>query len=177
MISSVRGRAILLITFVVFVAAGCQRQPPAAAKPHLVTFNQDIAPILYANCATCHRPIDAVQAKAADPVCFAGAPFSVLAYRDVSRHARQIASATARRVMPPWLPASGYGDFAAARQLTDAQIALVQQWAEQGAPEGDPASRPPLPELPTGWQLGQPDLVVQARSTGSMNGALPGDQP
>src|SRR5204863_9558499 len=27
---------------------------------------------------------------------------------------------------------------------------------------GDPAARPPLPVLPRGWQLGQPDLVVQA---------------
>ena len=162
MISFVRARAILLITFVALVAAGCQNQAASTAKPRLVRFNQDVAPILYANCATCHRPIDAVQAKAADPLCFAGAPFSVLEYRDVSRHAKQIASATERRVMPPWLPAPGYGDFSAARQLTDAQIALLQQWAEQGAPEGDPAGKPPLPALPTGWQLGQPDLVVQA---------------
>ena len=162
MILCVRARTAVLIAFAACVAAGCQRQPQPAAQPRPVTFNQDIAPILYANCATCHRPIDAAQAKSADPLCFAGAPFSVLEYRDVRSHAKQIASATARRVMPPWLPADGYGDFAGARRLRDDQIALLQQWAEQGAPEGDPAARPPLPELPAGWQLGQPDLVVQA---------------
>ena len=161
MIPTVRFRAVVLSIFTVLITAGCSRQePPARART--VTFNQDIAPILYANCATCHRPIDATQAKSADPVCFAGAPFSVLEYRDVSRRARQIASAAARRVMPPWLPAPSYGEFSAARQLTDGQIALLQQWAEQGAPEGDAATRPPLPALPAGWQLGQPDLVVQA---------------
>jgi tetratricopeptide (TPR) repeat protein len=64
--------------------------------------------------------------------------------------------------MPPWLPSDGDVEFAGARRLRDDQIALLQQWAEQGAPEGDPANKPPLPALPTGWQLGQPDLVVQA---------------
>jgi tetratricopeptide (TPR) repeat protein len=136
--------------------AACHRAP----QP--VTFNNQIAPILYSNCATCHRPIDAAQAASADPVCFAGAPFSVLEYRDASRRAKQIAAAAATGAMPPWLPADGYGEFQGARRLREDQIALLRQWAEQGAPEGDPASRPPLPDLPTGWQLGQPDLVVSA---------------
>ena len=143
-----------------FLAAACGRAPEPQVR--VVTFNRDIAPILYENCATCHRPIDGSRAPSGDPICFAGAPFSVLGYRDVVGHAKQIASATAARRMPPWLPSGGDFEFAGARRLTDDQIALLQQWAEQGAPEGDPASKPPLPELPTGWQLGQPDLVVQA---------------
>src|SRR6266566_5189510 len=139
-------------------AAACSQQP----RVRVVTFNRDVAPILYEHCATCHRPIDGSRTSSGDPVCFAGAPFSVLEYRDVSRHAKEIASAVARRAMPPWLPADGYGEFAGARRLRDDQIALLQQWAEQGAPEGDTGAKPPLPELPKGWQLGQPDLVVQA---------------
>ena len=149
-------RPTCLLLFPTVLAAACQQ------KPRVVTFNHDIAPVLYEHCATCHRPIDAAQASAADPICFAGAPFSVLEYRDVSRHAKEIASATASRRMPPWLPAEGYGDFAGARRLRDDQIALIRQWVDQGAPEGDPAAKPALPELPKGWQLGQPDLVVQA---------------
>ena len=144
--------------FLFLAAAACSQKP----QTRVVTFNREIAPILYENCATCHRPIDAAQANTADPVCFAGAPFSVLEYRDVSRHAKEIASAAKSRRMPPWLPAEGYGEFAGARRLSDDQIALLRQWAEQGAPEGDPAARPALPELPKGWQLGQPDLIVQA---------------
>src|SRR5580765_5293308 len=144
--------------FVLFAAA-CSRQP---RTPQPVTFNRDIAPILYDNCATCHRPIDGSRGASGDPICFAGAPFSVLEYRDVVRHAKQIASATAARRMPPWLPSDGDVEFAGARRLRDDQIAMLQQWAEQGAPEGDPANKPAPPALPTGWQLGQPDLVVQA---------------
>src|SRR5215813_805786 len=143
-----------------FFLAACSRAPQSQIR--VVTFNRDIAPILYSNCATCHRPIEGLRADSGDPICFAGAPFSVLEYRDVSRHAKEIASATASRRMPPWLPTEGHGDFAGARRLRDDQIALLQQWAEQGAPEGDPAAKPALPELPRGWQLGQPDLVVQA---------------
>jgi tetratricopeptide (TPR) repeat protein len=155
---SCRSSLSWLSCLLLFAACGRAPQP----RNRIITFNRDVAPLLYANCATCHRPIDAAQAASADPVCFAGAPFSVLEYRNVSRRAKDIASAAARRVMPPWLPAEGYGEFAGARRLRDDQIALLQQWAEQGAPEGDPAGKPPLPELPTGWQLGQPDLVVQA---------------
>src|SRR4051812_24200307 len=147
--------------FLFLVAApACTRA--TQSQPRVITFNNDVAPILYANCASCHRPIDGAQAASGDPVCFAGAPFSVLEYRDVSKRAKQIAAAAARRTMPPWLPEEGWGEFAGARRLTEAQIALLQQWAEQGAPEGDTAARPPLPDLPSGWQLGQPDLVVQA---------------
>jgi tetratricopeptide (TPR) repeat protein len=144
-----------------FLLAACSRVPRAASV-RVVTFNKDIAPILYDNCATCHRPIEGLRAASGDPICFAGAPFSVLEYRDVSRHAKEIAAAVASRRMPPWLPADGYGEFADTRRLRDDQIALLRQWAEQGAPEGDPAATPALPELPKGWQLGQPDLVVQA---------------
>ena len=160
--SSPSGLSRLSCLFLFLAVAACSQKPQAAAV-RIVTFNRDIAPIVYANCATCHRPVDgAARLASGEPICFAGAPFSVLEYRDVAPHAKQIASAVARRSMPPWLPADGYGEFAGARKLTDAQIALLKQWAEQGAPEGDPAAKPPLPELPKGWQLGQPDLVVQA---------------
>ncbi|HVZ21421.1 MAG TPA: tetratricopeptide repeat protein [Vicinamibacterales bacterium] len=153
---------LLFITAVLLAAAACSRTPARPAV-HVVTFNEDIAPILYDHCATCHRPVNVATSPvpAGEVVCFAGAPFSVLAYRDVAPHAKQIAAAVARRQMPPWLPADGYGDFAGARRLTDEQIATLKQWAEQGAPEGDPAHRPTPPSLPDGWQLGQPDLVVK----------------
>ena len=62
--------------------------------------------------------------------------------------------------MPPWLPEHGYGDFANERRLTDDQIAIIQRWVDQGAVEGAPADKPAIPAWPQGWQLGQPDLVL-----------------
>ena len=112
-----------------------------------VTFTKDIAPIVFAHCATCHRPGEA-------------APFSLLAYADVRRRAQQIALMTKNRSMPPWKPEPGYGEFAGARRLRDRQVELIQQWVDLGAPEGDASDLPPAPRWASGWQLGKPDLVV-----------------
>ena len=95
-----------------------------------------------------------------DPICVAGAPFSVLDYDSVRRHARAIASAVQRRAMPPWLPEPGHGEFAGERRLRDDQIALIAKWVESGAPEGNPADAPKPPTFSGGWQLGTPDLVL-----------------
>ena len=112
-----------------------------------VTFTRDIAPIVFAHCATCHRP--------GEP-----APFSLLTYDDVRRRARQVALLTKNRSMPPWKPEPGYGEFAGARRLSDQQVELIRQWVELGAPEGDASDLPPAPRWASGWQLGTPDLVV-----------------
>ena len=117
----------------------------AAAAP---TFNKDIAPILYENCATCHRPGEV-------------APFSLLSYQDAAKRAGLIATVTQKRYMPPWKPEPGYGDFDHVRRLTDSQIAKIQEWATTGAPEGDAADKPAVPTFPTGWQAGEPDQVLE----------------
>ena len=149
---------------VAVVAAGavaCRSHQPDVASVRVPTFNHDIAPIVFKNCATCHRPARPdVTSDGPDPVCIAGAPFSLLEYRDVRAHAKEIAAATKRRAMPPWLPEHGYGDFANERRLRDEQIATIESWVAHGAPEGEPAEKPSPPTWPDGWQLGQPDLVL-----------------
>ena len=62
--------------------------------------------------------------------------------------------------MPPWLPERGDVAFANERRLRDDQIAMIQQWVEDGSPEGEAADRPAIPTWPEGWQLGQPDLIL-----------------
>ncbi len=119
--------------------------PLEAAEP--VTFTRDIAPIVFAHCTTCHRPGEV-------------APFSLQTYRDVRQRMTLVADATQRRLMPPWKPDGPRGVFLDDRSLTDAQIALIQQWAAAGGPEGDPRDLPPTPTFASGWQLGTPDLVV-----------------
>jgi mono/diheme cytochrome c family protein len=114
-----------------------------AATP---TFNRDIAPILYDNCATCHRPGQV-------------APFSLLTYSDAAKRAALIATVTAKRYMPPWKAEAGYSHFLNERRLTDAQINMIAEWARNGAPEGDPQQRPAPPQFASGWQAGKPDAV------------------
>ncbi|MCA9169974.1 MAG: tetratricopeptide repeat protein [Planctomycetales bacterium] len=112
------------------------------------TFAHDVGPIVFQHCAVCHRPGE-------------GAPFELLTYADVASRATQIAEVTATRYMPPWLPEPGSHRLAFERRLTEAQIQTIQAWAANGKLRGDEAGLPPLPEMTTGWQLGEPDLVVR----------------
>src|ERR1051326_8463193 len=110
---------------------------PAFSAP--VTFNQQIAPIVYQNCSPCHRPGES-------------APFSLLSYDDVKRHAAQIAAVTKRRYMPPWLPEPGHAAFLDERRLTDAEIQSIQDCVTQGAPLGPAARAPQPPKFHDEWQ-------------------------
>src|SRR5437773_6621966 len=101
-----------------------------AAQPRL-TFN-DVAPIIWNRCATCHRAGEI-------------GPFSLLTYDDVKRRATQIAQVTSRRIMPPWKPVPGKGDFEAPRRLPDSDLQKLLRWIDEGAIEGDPAELPPRP--------------------------------
>ena len=119
-------------------------QAAAAAPP---TFNEDIAPILHSQCATCHRPGEV-------------APFSLLTYEDAAKRAQLIAAVTSARVMPPWKAEEGHGTFVGERRLSKAQIDTIREWATAGAPEGDPSKRPAPPKFAEGWQVGEPDQIV-----------------
>jgi len=114
-----------------------------------VTFNRDIAPIMFQSCARCHRAGES-------------GPFPLLTYEDVKKHARQIQTVARTRFMPPWLPEPQALKFADQLRLPDEQIASIKKWIEEGAPEGNPAELPPQPKFVEGWQLGQPDLVLKA---------------
>ncbi len=124
-------------------------QSSSAAPGVQVTFNRDIAPIVFHSCATCHRPGEA-------------APFSLLNYSDVKKHARQIVDLTRSRAMPPWLPEPQELKFADELRLSSSEINLIQRWVEQGKVEGDPAALPPPPKFVEGWRLGEPDLILTA---------------
>ena len=117
-----------------------------------VTFNKDIAPIIYQNCAACHRPGEA-------------APFSLLSYADVAKKGTTLAGAVASRYMPPWKADPASYEYRDQRRLTDGQIALIQTWVKQGMPEGAAKDRTAPPTFASGWRLGEPDLVVEMPAT------------
>ncbi|MEX1364521.1 MAG: tetratricopeptide repeat protein, partial [Nannocystaceae bacterium] len=76
-------------------------------------------------------------------------------------HATQIAEVTASGFMPPWLPVAGHGRFRGERRLDEVARATLARWVEQGAPAGDLGRAPAAPSIPTGWSLGEPDLVLR----------------
>jgi mono/diheme cytochrome c family protein len=127
-------------------APAAHAKPPAAT----VSYTHDVASIMDKNCVSCHR---------AGQV----APFALTSYEDVSKRAALIVAVAQSHYMPPWKAEAGLGHFANERRLTDAQIHLLQQWADQGAPKGRGAP-PPAPQFASGWQNGEPDLVLQPKA-------------
>ncbi len=112
-----------------------------------ITYTRDIAPILFKNCAACHHAGDI-------------GPFSLLQFEDARKRARQIATLTESRSMPPW-HAESHGEFAAERKLTTIEIATIRKWVDAGAPEGATADMPAPPSFPKEWPLGTPDFVAE----------------
>lgn len=122
--------------------------PDRTAATTTITFAEHIAPIVFNNCASCHRPGES-------------APFSLTTYAEVRPWGRQIATVTRTRQMPPWKAAAADYPLQGARRLTDQQIELIQKWVAAGMPQGNPAKQPPLPTFAGEWPLGQPDLIVR----------------
>ncbi len=126
---------------------GAAQRDPQPTAPAPVTFNKEIAPMLWQNCGTCHRSGQIGS-------------FDLTTYAEVRPRARQIVRAVKSRRMPPWKPEAGHGNFVGARMLASEQIALIERWADQGSLEGHSRDLPTPPAWSPGWQTGQPDLVV-----------------
>jgi Copper type II ascorbate-dependent monooxygenase, C-terminal domain len=141
-------RSINAVAVAVLLGAGVA---PAWAQPAtgapVPTFTKDVAPILYANCTSCHRPGEI-------------APMSLITFKDARPWARAIAARTADGTMPPWHADPAFGSFANERRLTDAQKSVIDRWAKGGAPEGNAADLPAAPVYPDGWNIGKPDVVL-----------------
>jgi hypothetical protein len=123
---------------------------PAVAQQ--VTFTKDVAPILHRSCSGCHRPGDI-------------APMVLMTYNDVRPWARAIKDRVARRQMPPWFLDRHIGiqQYKNDPSLADEEIRTIVKWVDAGAPQGDPADMPALPQWSAadGWDIGEPDLIVR----------------
>jgi mono/diheme cytochrome c family protein len=134
--------AIVLLGAGVLATAGAN----SSAKKD-VTFNRDVAPIFFNNCAQCHRSNDI-------------APMSLMSYKEARPWARSIKEKVLTREMPPWSPDPKYGEFSNDHRLAQRDIDTIVAWVDQGAKEGDPKDLV-VPEFSTtdGWTLGKPDAV------------------
>ncbi len=129
-------------------AFGCTLRAAKAPKSTAVTYAEHIAPIMQQRCQGCHRTGEV-------------APFTLLSYNDAKTWAAEIAYYTKARLMPPWKPAPGIGDFKHSRRMSDEELDLIAKWVEAGAPAGDLSKAPKALKFPEGWVLGEPDYVVQ----------------
>ena len=118
---------------------------PAAGVP---TFTKDVAPILYKNCTTCHRPGEI-------------APMSLMTYEEARPWAKSIRDEVSEGHMPPWHADAPKGTFHNERVLTAEEKDILAKWANGGAPKGDPNDMPPVPTYTEGWVLGKPDAVFE----------------
>jgi len=127
-------------------------------------WHQDVAPLVTEACQGCHSDGGI-------------APFPMQTYQQTSPWAALMADYAESREMPPWHaietdecqpPLSFKHD----PRLSDEQIQLLRDWANVGAPEGDPALAAPLPEPPN-LDLQSPTTTVTMESPLSIDGQPP----
>jgi hypothetical protein len=112
------------------------------------TFSKDVAPIFQKNCMSCHRPGEI-------------APMSLMSYKEIRPWARSIREKVASREMPPWHADPKYGEWSNDRRLSQQEVDTVLKWVDAGAPEGQTSDLPKTPQFAQGWQIGEPDLIIQ----------------
>ncbi|MEI8254450.1 MAG: hypothetical protein WCJ30_02135 [Deltaproteobacteria bacterium] len=143
---------------------------------HVPTWYGDIAPFAYGACGACH-------------IAGGVGPFDITRWDEVIARGGGIAALTLARTMPP-MPVDNSGachTFSNARSLTDGQIALIQTWAQNGMPQGDPSLAPPPRRRPPGsparpctwtsvWHIRQSRPRVSPTSTAASS-SIPASRP
>ena len=140
--------AVIVLAAAIGGTSGSAAQYASKPAGDVPTFNKDVAPILFKNCVTCHRPGEI-------------APMSLLTYGEARKWAKAIRDEVSDGTMPPWHADPKHGRFANDRSLAASDKETLKKWANGGAPEGDPRDLPPAPQFAEGWQLGQPDTILQ----------------
>jgi len=132
----------------VFVSASAPHQTPGSEQSAIPTYTRDVAPILFRNCTSCHRPGEI-------------APMSLMTYEDVRPQAKAIRDEVGEGHMPPWHAEAPHGTFLNELRLTAEEKATLLAWVSNGAPRGNPKDMPPAPSYAAGWTIGKPDAVFE----------------
>jgi hypothetical protein len=133
-----------------------------------LTWNLDVSRIVFARCASCHRP--------------GGAAFSLLTYGEARPWARAISEEVLERRMPPWGAVKGFGEFRDEQALTQSELDMIANWVDGGAPEGDARDAPAMPKAAPRIETPLRRLVVIAGEYTlsrplTVEGLLPEDIP
>ena len=124
------------------------RHVPITTK---IVFNREIAQIFQKKCFQCHTD--------------GNVSVPLTTYKEARPWAVAIKEEILEKKMPPWGAASGYGHFVNDMSLTGREISLILSWTDGGAPSGvllvDEDKQPVYVPSLTGWEQGEPDLVVK----------------
>ena len=130
-------------------ATGCVIEyPDNPYSTAALTYTDDIADIVAANCLECHRRGQVGQ-------------ISLTSYRQLKRFSSTVREVVLEERMPPWHADPEYGHFVNDRSLTEDDRYRLLAWIDQGSPQGTGAAEPSPEEGDSGsWTIGEPDLIV-----------------
>ncbi len=129
----------MLLPCIMLIAASAS----AAERP---TYTKDVAPILFANCVSCHRSGEI-------------APMSLMNYDEVRPWAKSIKKAISEGTMPPWHADSSKVEYLNDLSLSSAERETILGWVDSGATRGDAGDMPEAPTFTGGWAMGEPDFI------------------
>mgnify|MGYP000935238140 CR=1 FL=1 len=132
-------------------------RPSSAHEPITtkVTFNKEIARIFQKSCWACHS---AGKVKADIPLT---------TYEEARPWAKAIKEEILEKRMPPYQAVKGYGSFTHDYGLPQREVELIVSWVEGGAPKGEAKH---YPAAKNGWELGDPDFVLQPETESKISG-------
>jgi hypothetical protein len=139
---------VALVSLVSFTSLELHRSSPTSAASPAPTFYRDVLPLLQQHCHACHRPGQI-------------APMPLMSYDQVRPWARAVQKVARLRKMPPWFADARYGHFSNDPSLTPQEIELLSSWVDSGAPAGDLKDAPSPRQWAEGWNIPQPDLLIQ----------------
>jgi mono/diheme cytochrome c family protein len=114
-----------------------------------IDYATQVAPVLADKCVVCHTQGGL-------------GPFAMNSYDIVKGFAPMIREVLRTKRMPPYHSDRHGAMWTDDMRLTDAQVKLIVNWVEAGAPRGEGAD--PLPDAARPapkWPLGEPDVVVK----------------
>jgi hypothetical protein len=140
-------RKALLLAAVCSIAAAALVAGAGGTSTSGPTYDRDVAPILDAKCASCHR-LGGI------------APFALTTAADAQAHAGGIVRMTKAGLMPPWMPGADSAPIIGRekRRLTATELQTLAGWTAAGAPAGNPGDRHSKPSFGAG--LGGPGRTI-----------------
>jgi len=128
-------------------AAASDESEPAVSGASGLTWHGGIASIVRGRCERCHRDGGA-------------APFPLVTRDDVAGRAAMIRQVIATGVMPPWFATRDSGPFRDDLSLRDEERRDLLAWLQADSPAGVASGPEPARAWPSGWSIGEPDLIL-----------------